>query len=143
MRKTIISLLTISALLVGFSAVRAQAGCQNIDISRKAGSFTGEVCVDLTAGTLSIDGEAFVVATGKTYTVNADATVTGTVGNYTVEGTLTLSDGTNTKTIDFSFSSPTVITGQTMFLSKAINTTLLQTATTPIAPATSTSPSID
>jgi len=130
MRKLIVSLFTAAALLAGFSAVQAQAGCQNIDVQNRLGAFAGTVCFDGT--TLTLDGAAVVAATGKTYTVDADATVSGSAGNYTVSGTVTLSDGTTTKTITFSSSGMTATMAATMFVGKTINYTLSQTPPPPM-----------
>ncbi len=124
MRKLIVSIVSIAALLGCFSAVQAQAGTQSIDIQNQYGSLTGTLTIE--AGTLTLDAAASVVATGKTYTIDADATLSGTPGNYTVSGTAVISDGTTTKTITFNCPGTTTVTAATSFVGKVVTYTLSQ-----------------
>lgn len=138
MRKLIVSLLTVSALIVGLNTVQAQPKCQDINLSNQSGSFVGTFCVDMSVSpnTITLDGTAAVKATGKSYVVTADATVAGTQGNYTAAGSVTVSlpDGTVVKTFTFSSPGMTPVMAETGFVSKAIGSTLSLTAPRPTSP---------
>ncbi len=145
MRKVIVSILMTAALLVGLSSVRVQAGCQDINLTNRMGSFVGTVCIDRTTSTITLDGTATVAATGNTYIVDADAMVSGTPGNYTVAGTVTISepDGTVLKTVTFSCSGMNPVMSQTAFVGKAIGLALSQTAPAPVRPRDTTTTDAD
>ncbi len=124
MRKLILSFLS-AALVLLFSGLQAQAGCQTVNLQNQLGSFQGTLCVN-NGTNVTLEGVAMVAATGAIYTVDAQATISGSPGHYTVSGSVTISDGTNTRTIPFSLPCLTALSGTTSFVSNSINWSLSQ-----------------
>ncbi len=124
----------LSLLVVGFVSVaaipqtHAAPVCTTVSKTTAAGTFTGDICIDPTSGSIAISGTA-TLSNGQEVTVDATGSISLTLTNgkptYTIQAHLTVTEGgTTILSEDLTITGTTFNLAVTKFTTTVVNLSL-------------------